>query len=199
MRQQPRSRLTQCHVSFSTACLHIVLLMAMLLLSCALWVFCVRVLLHVVHVMTFTNTLMYFIMNYYRYTCVTLTRSSDLFFPPGAAASSSVKGRRVPRGTNEPKYPSAYFHCTADVSLSMETHLQLEIFKANTYSTYGGRARMLSFLTVQGHPDRTVGPLHSLNLPLHPDIPLFMYFNVFTDVCPYEQPVSRGQSPYITS
>lgn len=81
----------------------------------------------------------------------------------------------------------------------METHLQLEIFKANTYSTYSGPARMLSFLTVQRHLDRTVSPLHSLILPFHPDTPLFMYFNVFMDVCPYEEPVSRGQSCCISS
>lgn len=91
-------------------------------------------------------------------------------------------------------YSSSYFHCTADVSLSVEMHLQLDIFKANTYSTYSGPARMLSFLTVQRHLDRTVSPLHSFDLPFHPDISLIMYFDVFTVVCPYKKPVSGGQS-----
>lgn len=57
--------------------------------------------------------------------------------------------------------------------------------------------RKLSFLTVQRHLDRTFSRLHSFNLPFHPDIPLFKY--VFTDVCPYEEPVGRRQSCCISS
>lgn len=140
------------------------------------------VLLCVVHVATFTKPPVLLRINYYGYANVALAHSFDLFSSPissGAAASSSVNGRRVPRGTNEPKYSSPYLHCTADVSLSVDTHLQLEIFKANAYSTYSGPARTLSFCKVQRHLDRTVSPLHSFHLPFHPDIPLFMYFNVF--------------------
>lgn len=146
--------------------------------------FCV--LLCTVHVATFTNPRLPLRIKYNRYANVTLAHwfdySFDLFSSPsssGAAASSSVNGRRVPQGTNEPKYSSPYLHCTADVSLSLETHLQPEIFMANTYSTFSGPARTLSFCKVQRHLDRTVSPLHSFHLPFHPDIPLFVYFNVF--------------------
>lgn len=72
-----------------------------------------------------------------------------------------------------------------------------KFFKANTYSTYSGPARTLSFLTVQRHLDRTVSPLHSFHLPFHPDIPLFMYFNVFTNVCPYEESVEDSHAAFL--